>query len=101
LAEKLSLDFFADNESQIKDDVITGKIKMPLGRDKIGCFCGISVCKRYCLERNAQKFNVHISNSLAVGDTISDLRMIQRVGLGIAFMPKDELASCTKYNCKA
>lgn len=93
LVEKLSLDFFAGNELQLKDDVITGKIKMPLGWDKIGCFCGISVCKRYHLEKNAQEFNIPISNSLAVGDTISDLCMIQRAGLGIAFMPKDELAS--------
>ena len=31
-----------------------------------------------------------IENTVAVGDTKSDICMIQRAGIGVAFMPKDE-----------
>jgi phosphoserine phosphatase len=63
---------------------------MPLGWDRIGCYCKISVCKQYHLEKSADKFCVPIENTLAVGDTKSDICMIQRTGVGVAFMPKDE-----------
>ena len=53
------------------------------------CYCKISVCKRYHLENIAAHFCVPIEKTLAVGDTKSDICMIQRAGIGIAFMPKD------------
>jgi phosphoserine phosphatase len=42
------------------------------------------------LEKSADQFCVPIENTLAVGDTKSDICMIQRAGVGVAFMPKDE-----------
>lgn len=90
VADRLNLDFVMANKLHILDDKITGKVDMPLGWDRIGCFCKISVCKRYHLEKSAYQFGVPIENTLAVGDTRSDICMIQRAGVGIAFMPKDE-----------
>ena len=90
VADRLNLDFVMANKLQILNDKITGKVDMPLGWDSIGCYCKISVCKRYHLEKSAQRFSVPIKNTLAVGDTKSDICMIQRAGVGIAFMPKDE-----------
>ena len=90
VADRLDLDFVMANKLQILDGKITGKIDMPLGWDRIGCYCKISVCKRYHLEKSADQFCVPIENTLAVGDTKSDMCMIQRAGVGIAFMPKDE-----------
>jgi phosphoserine phosphatase len=96
VADRLQLDFIAANELEISNGSITGKVKMPLGWDKIGCFCKISVCKRYHLEKFARKFNVSVENTLAVGDTRSDICMIKRAGVGVAFMPKDrEIAIAT------
>ncbi len=89
VAERLQLDFVAANELQIENGRITGRVDMPLGWDRIGCFCKISVCKRYHLEKFADQFGVPIENTLAVGDTKSDICMIQRAGVGVAFMPKD------------
>ena len=89
VAERLGLDFVAANELEIIDDRITGKVEMPLGWDRIGCFCKISVCKRYHLEKFARKFGVPVEHTLAVGDTRSDICMIQCAGVGVAFMPKD------------
>lgn len=90
VADRLNLDFVMANKLHILDDKITGKVDMPLGWDRISCFCKISVCKRYHLEKSAHQFGVPIENTLAVGDTKSDICMIQRAGVGVAFMPKDE-----------
>jgi phosphoserine phosphatase len=90
VADRLNLDFVMANKLQILNGKITGKVDMPLGWDRVGCYCKISVCKRYHLEKSAQQFSVPIKNTLAVGDTKSDICMIQRAGVGVAFMPKDE-----------
>jgi phosphoserine phosphatase len=90
VADRLKLDFVMANKLQISDGKITGRVDMPLGWDRIGCYCKISVCKRYHLEKSAHQFCVPIENTLAVGDTKSDICMIQRARVGVAFMPKDE-----------
>jgi len=89
VAKRLQLDFVAANELEMENDRITGRVGMPLGWDKIGCYCKISVCKRYHLENIANQYDVPIENTLAVGDTRSDICMIQRARAGVAFMPKD------------
>lgn len=96
VAKRLLLDFVAANELEMENNRITGRVVMPLGWERIGCFCKISVCKRYHLEKYADQYDVPIENTLAVGDTKSDICMIQRAGVGIAFMPKDnEIAKAT------
>jgi phosphoserine phosphatase len=90
VAERLKLDFVMANKLQISNGKITGRVDMPLGWDRIGCYCKISVCKRYHLEKSAHQFCVPMENTLAVGDTKSDICMIQRARVGVAFMPKDE-----------
>ena len=96
VADRLQLDFVVANELQVENGRISGRVKMPLGWEKIGCFCKISVCKRYHLEKFAHQFDVSIKNTLAVGDTRSDICMVKRAGVGIAFMPKDgEIANVT------
>lgn len=90
LADRLQLDFVAANELEIQQGKITGRVKMSLGWEKIGCFCKISVCKRYHLEKFAREFGVPMENTLAVGDTRSDACMIKSAGVGVAFMPKDD-----------
>lgn len=90
VADRLGLDFVAANELEIVDSKLTGRVEMPLGWEKIGCFCKISVCKRYHLEKYARRFGVPIEDTIAVGDTKSDICMIKRASTGVAFMPKDE-----------
>jgi phosphoserine phosphatase len=96
VADRLQLDFVAANELQFENGRTTGRVDMPLGWEKVGCFCKISVCKRYHLEKFARQYDVSIKDTLAVGDTRSDICMIQRAGIGVAFMPKDkEIAKAT------
>jgi phosphoserine phosphatase SerB len=98
VADRLGIDFVAANQLEIVDNKITGRVHMPLGWEKIGCFCKISVCKRYHLEQQAQKFGVPMEKTMAIGDTKSDLCMIQRAGVGISFMPKDSMIAKASKN---
>jgi phosphoserine phosphatase len=96
LANKLNLDFFCANHLKEDNGIVTGDIDMPLGWDKIGCFCKNSVCKRYHMEMHAERYGVDIENTIAIGDTKGDLCMIKQAGIGIAFMPKDKFINEAK-----
>jgi phosphoserine phosphatase len=92
LAKKLNLDFCESNRLELdSNQKLTGNINMPLGWQKNGCYCKISVCKRYCLEGNAHKFQIGTGSTIAVGDTKSDLCMVENAAVGIAFMPKHKV----------
>jgi len=90
IANKLKIDFFAANELDVEDGILTGGIKMPLGWEKINCSCTISICKRYHLNHYSNRYGVCIEDTIAIGDTRGDICMIKQAGLGIAFMPKDQ-----------
>lgn len=89
VAERLGMDFVAANELEFEGDRITGRVKMPMGWQEIGCACRLSVCKRFHLEKHAKKLEVPISQTAAIGDTRADICMVRRAATGIAFMPKD------------
>lgn len=96
IAKKFDMDFHLANILMVKDGLLTGELRMLLGWDKIGCDCKISVCKRFHLEKVAELLNIALDKTIAVGDTNSDLCMIKRANVGIAFNPKDDvLASST------
>lgn len=97
VAEKLGMDFLAANELEFDNDRITGRVRMPMGWQEIGCPCRLSVCKRFHLEKYAKKFGVPLSETAAIGDTRADICMVRRAAKGIAFMPKDDdIKSATK-----
>ena len=87
LARKLKMDFYVANRLEVKNDVFTGRLKMPLGWEKIGCNCRQSVCKRYHLTSKAKKYRVDMSNTVAVGDSSADRCMLENAGVGILFNP--------------
>jgi phosphoserine phosphatase len=90
VASRLGLDFVSANDLVFENNVATGEVNMPMGWEKIGCFCHLSVCKRYHLEKHADMFGVQLVDTLAVGDTAADICMIKRAGFGVAYMPKDD-----------
>jgi phosphoserine phosphatase len=92
VAKKLNFDFSESNCLELDSGgKLTGNIKMPLGWQKNGCYCKISVCKRYCLRRNTRKFQISPRCTVAIGDTKSDLCMVEDAAVGIAFMPKHKI----------
>ena len=86
----LAMDFHVANRLEEKDGVFTGVLKMPQGWDKIGCHCKQSVCKHYQLMCVAKKYHVDLSNTAAIGDSKSDLCMIEHAGIGIWFHPAED-----------
>lgn len=90
VAARLGMDFVAANDLVFENNVATGSVNMPMGWEKIDCFCHLSVCKRYHLEKHADLFGVQMVDTLAVGDTRADICMIRRAGFGVAYMPKDD-----------
>lgn len=90
LASRLGMDFVSANDLIFENNVATGRVNMPMGWEKIDCFCHLSICKRYHLEKHADIFGVQMVDTLAVGDTRADICMIRRAGFGVAFMPKDD-----------
>jgi phosphoserine phosphatase len=90
IAKRLGMDFVAANELEFDDNRITGRVRMPMGWQEIGCTCRLSVCKRFHLEKYAKKFGVPLSETAAIGDTRADICMVRRAAKGIAFMPKDD-----------
>lgn len=97
LANNYDLDFYAANDLIANSGLVTGEVCMPLGWDKINCFCKNSVCKRYHLETYANKYGVDAKDTVAIGDTRGDLCMVTHAGIGIAFMPKDDYINKCKY----
>lgn len=92
VANRLNFDFTESNCLELDTGgKLTGNIKMPLGWQKNGCYCKISVCKRYCLRRNIRKFQILPARSIAIGDTKSDLCMVEEAAVGVAFMPKHRI----------
>ncbi|MEO9296000.1 MAG: HAD-IB family phosphatase [Nitrososphaera sp.] len=89
LAARLDMGFVAANDLQFENGVATGRVVMPLGWEKIGCFCKLSVCKRFHLETHAHRLGIAIANTAAIGDSRGDVCMVRCAGAGIAFMPKD------------
>lgn len=91
LAGKFGLDFaIANNVELDANGKMTGVVQMPLGWQEIGCYCKISVCKRFHLEDAAKRFGIPIEDTVAVGDTVADSCMVKRAGIGITIMPKDK-----------
>ncbi|MGP3668003.1 MAG: HAD family hydrolase [Candidatus Bathyarchaeota archaeon] len=89
VARRLKMDFHVANMLEVKSGVITGFLKMPMGWEKIDCYCKQSVCKRYHLISLAKEYNLNLSKTVAIGDSIADLCMLESAGIGILFNPKD------------
>ncbi|MEM2759503.1 MAG: HAD-IB family phosphatase [Nitrososphaerales archaeon] len=81
IVKKFKMHFHVANILEVKDGSLTGKIEMSLGWEKIGCWCRISVCKRYHLEKLASSMGITLQDTIAIGDTKNDLCMIDRAGI--------------------
>ena len=82
LKKKLKLDYVFANELEIKDGVVTGKIKGKI----------IDANQKGEIIKNiAHSENISVDQVVAVGDGANDRFMLQNSGLAIAFNPKEIL----------
>jgi phosphoserine phosphatase len=82
LQKELGIDYVYANQLEIIDGVLTGNyIGDIVNGDK----------KAEYLQEIAQKENIHINQTIAVGDGANDLPMLNLAGLGIAFHAKPKV----------
>lgn len=79
IAGELGIDYFAANEFEIADGVLTGRVVGDVV-DRAG--------KADALRRFAAEAGIHVKNTVAIGDGANDLDMLAAAGLGIAFNAK-------------
>lgn len=92
LARRLSIDAVKGNELEQVNGVLTGKIAMPLGweaEQRSNCKKK-AVCKLHAMKELMQEYSIQDTRTLAVGDSHTDLCIIENARVGVAFRPKDE-----------
>jgi len=79
LQDLLDFDYMFANELEIEDGVVTGRVTGEI----------VDGERKACLLRElAQRENISIEQTIAVGDGANDLPMISIAGLGVAFNAK-------------
>ncbi|MGD9116399.1 MAG: HAD family phosphatase [Dehalococcoidia bacterium] len=90
LKERLGFDYTLANELVLKMGKATGEVKMPLNwPDKPGCLKH-AICKLNAMLSLAGDTGIPLERTVAVGDNIADICMLEQAWLGIAFNPKAE-----------
>lgn len=89
LARKLGIDIVWGNKLEIVDGKITGRIIMPLGWERKENCQKKAVCKLHAMYKLAQKHEIEMNRTLAIGDSKSDFCIIEKAAIGVAFRPKD------------
>ena len=79
LKQRLDLDYAYANTLEIEDGKLTGRVVGPVV-DAAG--------KRQVLMDIAERENIELAQTLAVGDGANDLLMLEAAGLGVAFNAK-------------
>lgn len=89
LKTRLGFDYTIANELVVKEGKATGEVEMPLNwpDDKKGCLKH-AICKLNAMFDLSRKTKVPLERTVAVGDNIADICMLEQAGLGIAFNPK-------------
>jgi len=90
--KNIEADFSFANQIEFFEGKSTGEVNMPsyffASPDSI---CGHAYCKTNALQYACEKYNVHLRNCIAVGDSMDDRCMIGHAGKGIAFCTKDSM----------
>ena len=83
---KLKMDFSIANELEFSKSIATGEVKVPSAfmKNKYSK-CNHDFCKSNVLFELAEKYNIDIKNTIAVGDSENDICLIKESGIGIAF----------------
>jgi phosphoserine phosphatase len=82
LAEDLGLDYYVANDLEIEDGKLTGRVTGDIV-DRAG--------KAVALREFAARFDVPLSQCVAIGDGANDIDMLSTAGLGVAFNAKPAL----------
>ena len=87
LRKRLGIDYAFANNLIIENGIITGEIILH-NTNLIKGYIDhqvYSICKSYVLEKLCLEFDIPEDETIAIGDGIVDISMIEKAGLGIAF----------------
>lgn len=92
LKNTFHFDFSLANELEFSKSVATGEVKIPsffLPHDQ--SLCNHEYCKTHALMHIARRFDVHVADTLAIGDGENDICMIKNAGIGVSFCSSNNL----------
>jgi phosphoserine phosphatase len=89
LKKRLGFDYTIANKLVVKEGKATGDVEMPLdwSEGKKGCLRH-AICKLNAMFRLSRKTGIPMERTVAIGDNIADICMLEQASLGIAFNPK-------------
>ena len=89
LKKRLGFDYTIANELAIKEGRASGEVKIPLNwpDDRANCHKH-AICKRNTMLDLSQETGIPLARTVAIGDNIADICMLEEASLGIAFNPK-------------
>ncbi|HEY6506007.1 MAG TPA: HAD-IB family phosphatase [Chitinophagaceae bacterium] len=90
--QQIGADFSVAHQLEFFEGKATGEVSLPsyfFGSPE--SVCGHSFCKTNALQHICEKYNVHMKNCIAVGDSKDDRCIIAYSGKGVAFCTTDEL----------
>lgn len=89
LKKRLGFDYTIANKLVIREGKATGEVEMPLDwpEDKQGCLRH-AICKLNAMFHLSRETQIPMERTIAVGDNIADICMLEQASLGIAFNPK-------------
>ncbi len=92
LAQKLGIKVVRGNKLELVNGIVSGKVAMPLGwkEEKRKNCQKKAVCKLHVMKDLIKEYSIRENRTLAVGDSRSDLCIIQEACIGVAFRPKDK-----------
>lgn len=87
---KLEADFAIGNQLDFFEGKATGEVTIPsYFYYQLESKCDHPLCKTNALRHIGYKYNIALENCIAIGDSASDLCMIEQAGMGIAFCTKN------------
>jgi len=99
IRNKIGADFAIANELEFSNSLATGEVKVPshfMRTDESKC--NHHFCKSNVMLKLAQKYDMPLSNIIAVGDSEYDICMVRFAGIGVAFCsPNHILNSVADY----
>jgi phosphoserine phosphatase SerB len=89
LQKRLGFDYTIANELVIKGGKATGEVKMPLNwpEGRKGCLKH-AICKLNAMLDLCRETGIPLERTVAIGDNIADICMLEAASPGIAFNPK-------------
>ena len=89
---KFGFDFSLGNELEFSKSVSTGEVKIPsfyLAHEHSACTH--EYCKTHALTHICKRFDVPLSDTLAIGDSENDICIIKKSGIGVSFCSGNSL----------